>query len=158
MMKTQHLVVAAAAIAFVTFGAIPAVAHAQEDRVMFTSPSGNIRCAMTASAGEPASVACQLENITYTVPAGASHDDNGAPCPGNSGSGRDVRLVAGAPGYVRCSYAALGGGMTVWPTLAYGQSQTLGGITCDSTPIAVICTDTASQHFFRISRDAYEVG
>lgn len=149
-----HVALGAAALAL----AVPGVAHAEEgDSVKFSSPSGNIRCVIDASEA-PAAAMCQLENITFSVPAGESHDDNGAPCPRDYGSGRDFRLVAGEPGFVRCSYAALDGGMGSWPTLAYGQSQTLGGITCASTPIAVTCTDTASQHFFRISRDVYEVG
>ena len=92
------------------------------------------------------------------MPDGLAHQDSGAPCERDYGSGRDVRLVAGEPGYVRCSYAALDGGYGPWPTLEYGQSQTVGSITCDSAPTAVTCTDTGSGHFFRISRDAYEVG
>lgn len=152
-MKITSLVLGAAAIAF----AVPAVAHADSDRATFTSPSGNIRCAMAAPADGPSTVACQLENITYTVPAGTAHQESGEPCERDYGSGRDVRLVAGAPGYVWCSYAALGGGVKTWPTLAYGQSQTLGSITCTSEPTAVTCTD-ASGHYFRISRDLYELG
>jgi len=137
----------------------PVTAGAQDGAVTkFSSPSDNIRCVITAVAGAPSTVACQLENITYTVPAGTAYDDNGAVCDRDYGSGRDVRLVQGQPGYVRCSYAALDGGVGPWPTLAFGQSATLGAITCESAPTAVTCTDTGSRHFFRISRDSYELG
>jgi hypothetical protein len=149
----------AASLAFLAVTVNPAVAGAQDGAVnKFSSPSGNVRCVITATAGSPSSVACQLENITYTVPVGTAHDDNGAACDRDYGSGRDVRLVQGQPGYVRCSYAALDGGVGPWPTLAYGQSQTLGGIACESSPTAVTCTDTGSGHFIRISRDLYELG
>ncbi len=149
----------AASIAILTATVNPAIAGAEDGAVnKFSSPSGNIRCKITATADAPSTVACQLENITYTVPAGTAHDDNGAVCDRDYGSGRDVRLVQGQPGYVRCSYAALDGGVGPWPTLPYGQSQTLGGITCESAPSAVTCTDTGSGHFFRISRDIYELG
>lgn len=137
---------------------IPATAQAAEGSVTFSSPSGNIRCAMNLDSTAPATVNCQLENTTYDVPAGQAHDDSGAPCPGNSGSGRDLRLVQGQPGFIRCSYAALNGGYGEWPTLAYGDSASVGAITCDSAPMAVTCTDATTGHYFRVSRDFYELG
>jgi hypothetical protein len=113
---------------------------------------------MTQDEGSPATVNCQLADITYAVPAWQPHGDDGEPCPADSGSGRDLRLVAGQSGFVRCSYAALDGGVGPWPALAYGSAQTLGPITCDSAATAVTCTDTGSGHFFLVSRDRYEVG
>lgn len=153
----MKIVISATVGAAVLALAVPAVAHADPDRVKFSSPSGNIRCAMAAPVDGPATVACQLENITYTVPAGVGHKDTGEPCERDYGSGRDVRLVAGQPGYIRCSYAALDGGVGPWPVLAYGRSQTLGAITCTSATTDVLCSDS-SGHFFRISRDVYELG
>ena len=153
-MKITKVVLATAALAL----ALPATAHADSDRVTFSSPSGNIRCALEIEDGTDAYVACQLDDIDYVVPAGVAHDDNGKPCPQNTGSGNDVMLKQGQPGYVRCSYAALGGGVGPWPTLAYGDSTSLGAITCTSESSALNCTDTGTGHFFRISRDAYDVG
>jgi len=43
-------------------------------------------------------------------------------------------------------------------TLGYGQAQTVGAITCASEPSAMTCADGSTGHYFRISREAYEVG
>jgi hypothetical protein len=44
------------------------------------------------------------------------------------------------------------------PTLGYGQTRSAGGITCDSEPSSVTCADAGSGHYFRVSRDSYELG
>ncbi|WP_319454963.1 MULTISPECIES: hypothetical protein [unclassified Mycobacterium] len=156
-MKTTTLGVALAATAAAFAMLVPATAHADDGRVKFSSPSGNIRCVLEEE-GEAPIALCQLDQITYTVPPGVGRGQTGEPCPGTSGSGNDVRLDVGKPGFVRCSYAALDGGVGPWPTLAYGRSQSMGVITCDSAPTAVTCTDTSSGHYFRVSRDLYELG
>jgi hypothetical protein len=43
-------------------------------------------------------------------------------------------------------------------TLAYGQARTFGSITCDSESSGMTCTDSSTGHYFRISRDTYELG
>ena len=43
-------------------------------------------------------------------------------------------------------------------TLAYGQARSFGSITCESQPAGVTCTDSATGHYFRVSRDSYELG
>lgn len=43
-------------------------------------------------------------------------------------------------------------------TLAYGQTRSIGAITCSSEPSGVTCTDSGTGHFFRVSRDSYELG
>jgi hypothetical protein len=43
-------------------------------------------------------------------------------------------------------------------TLAYGETHTVGAITCASEPSGVTCTDSGSGHFFRVSRDSYQLG
>jgi hypothetical protein len=45
-----------------------------------------------------------------------------------------------------------------WPTLAYGQTGSLGVITCTSEPFGITCTNTATSHFFRLSNESYDVG
>lgn len=154
--STAVLAFAAASAAVAAL--VPATAQAEAGSMTFSSPSGNIRCPMSQDGAAPAQVNCQLETITYTVPAGQAHDDNGAPCPRDYGSGRDLRLVQGQAGFVRCSYAALNGGVGPWPTLAYGDSASLGAITFDSTSSALTCTDATTGHYFRVSRDFYELG
>jgi fatty acid CoA ligase FadD9 len=45
-----------------------------------------------------------------------------------------------------------------WPTLDYGQTRTVGAITCESEPSSVKCTNSNIGHFFRVSRESYDVG
>jgi hypothetical protein len=42
--------------------------------------------------------------------------------------------------------------------LGYGQTRSLGAITCDSETSGITCTDTSSGQFFRVSRDSYQLG
>jgi hypothetical protein len=42
--------------------------------------------------------------------------------------------------------------------LDYGQTRTLGSISCESEPSGVTCSDSSTGHFFRISRDSYQLG
>jgi hypothetical protein len=44
------------------------------------------------------------------------------------------------------------------PTLDYGQTHRVGSITCASEPSGVTCTDTSTGHFFRVSRESYQLG
>lgn len=45
-----------------------------------------------------------------------------------------------------------------FPTLDYGQTHSLGTITCDSEPAGVTCTDSSTGHFFQVSSDSYQLG
>jgi hypothetical protein len=45
-----------------------------------------------------------------------------------------------------------------WPTLNYGQTRSLGVITCDSEPSGIKCTNFNTSHYFRLSRESYDVG
>lgn len=136
--------------------AMPATAHADNNYQQFASPSGNIRCILNGQ-DSPAPIAmCQIGNHTYAVPPGSTRDEvTGAPC---ADSGNDFRLDPGKPAFLRCSYSALGSGFGPWPTLDYGQTRSLGAITCDSEPAGVTCTDISTGHFFRVSRDSYQLG
>ncbi len=158
MVPTVGMAIAAATTALVAVTALPAVAHAQGNDQMFASPSGNIRCVLDKSEGPTPIALCQIENKSFTVPPGSGRGQTGEPCPNGTGSGNDFRLDQGQPGFIRCSFAALSGGMGSWPTLEYGQSRSLDAITCESQPSGMRCTDTSSGHFFRISRESYEVG
>jgi hypothetical protein len=46
----------------------------------------------------------------------------------------------------------------VQETLAYGQARSFGSITCESEYTGMTCTDTSTGHYFRVSRDSYELG
>jgi hypothetical protein len=148
---------AAALAALGALSTIPAAAYADDNGLMLITPSQNIRCAMVGNSQTPY-VACQLDNVDYVVPPGAAHDPDGAPCPSGTGSGNDLMLERGKPGFVACSYAAIGGGVTDWTPLAYGDSTSIAGMTCASESTALTCTDTSTGHFFRVSREFYEVG
>src|SRR5439155_7371503 len=43
-------------------------------------------------------------------------------------------------------------------TLKYGQTLSAGPITCDSEPSGVTCTGSSTGHFFRVSRESYQLG
>jgi hypothetical protein len=43
-------------------------------------------------------------------------------------------------------------------TLDYGQTRSVGTITCSSEPSGVACTDSSTGHFFRVSQESYDVG
>ena len=43
-------------------------------------------------------------------------------------------------------------------TLAYGQTRSLGTITCDSEYTGMTCTDSSTGHYFRVAREIYQLG
>jgi hypothetical protein len=157
-MKITTLALIAAATVAATV-ALPATAHGDDNGQKFASPSDNIRCVLDVSDRTEGPLAlCQIIDFTYVVPAGLARDEvSGKPCSGAGQSG-DFRLDQGQPGFIRCSYAALDAGVGPWPTLDYGQTRSFGAITCDSEPSGMTCTDTSTGHFFRVSRDSYQVG
>jgi uncharacterized protein DUF6636 len=139
--------------------ALPATANADNSYQQFASPSGNIHCILNGQDSPTPIAMCQIGEKTYAVPPGQPTDERtGAPCESGSDTGRDFRLDVGKPGVMRCSYSALGSGFGPWPTLDYGQTRSLGALTCDSEPAGMTCTDTSSGHFFRVSRDSYQLG
>ena len=44
------------------------------------------------------------------------------------------------------------------PMLDYAQARSAGAITCSSEQSAMRCTDVSTGHFFRVSRESYELG
>jgi hypothetical protein len=157
----MKIVMAAAFSIMSLSAALPLAANAYADDAyqQFASPSGNIRCILNGQDGPAPIAMCQISDHTYVVPAGLLKDETtGRPCPSGSGGGGDFRLDPGKPGFLRCSYSALGSGFGPWPALAYGQTRSLGPLVCDSEPKGMTCTDTASGHFFRVSRQGYELG
>jgi hypothetical protein len=149
----RGLIITATAAAVI---AMPATAHANNNYQQFASPSANIRCILSGQ-DSPAPIAmCQIGHHTYVAAQGSTSD--GGTCEPGSDLGRDFRLDQGKPEYLTCTYSALGSGLGPWPTLDYGQTRSLGAITCHSEPAGVTCTDTSTGHFFRVSRDSYQLG
>jgi hypothetical protein len=122
-----------------------------DDEIDFRSPSGDIVCTMGHDTKDPARygngvVACQVLNHTYPQPPLAD-------CPV---AGREYDLEQGTPPSLGCQ-----GGLIVDPLPPksdYGQSWSVGTITCDLAPPGVTCTDSSTGHFLRLSRDSYQMG
>ena len=138
------------------FGAAPA--QADDNYQQFASPSGKIRCILDGAAARPPVAACQIGDHSYAATPGLARDQNGGRCPPGSDLGRDFRLDQGRTAYVTCTYSALGSGFGDWSPLAYGQTRSLGAITCDSEPAGMTCTDSGTGHFFRVSSESYQLG
>ena len=139
---------------------LAAIAHADVS-YKFQSPTGNIACWLdgtaSTSGSELGQAVCDVVDFTWApppLPANCRFPhrpvfyliqryDNQGPAanidqcgPGNSG----INLTPGLQ------------------TLDYGQTHSAGAITCDSEPSGVTCTDAGTGHFFRVSRDSYQVG
>jgi len=154
--KLTMLVLFAAAMVATTV-AHPAPSHADPgDRQPFQTPSGNIRCDLFTS---DLMALCSIEDHSYVAPPGSEKTSDGDPCPGpDDPSHFHFRLDEGKPAYLTCAYSALNSGIGPWPMLDYGHTQSAGPITCDSEPAGVTCTDAGAGHFFRISRESYQLG
>ena len=144
MAITKLALIATATVA-ATIG-LAGTAHA-DDEIDFRSPSGDVVCTMGwVHVDGTSGVACQVHNHTYPQPA----------LPGCPLAGREYDLDQGKPASLGCQ-----GGVIVDPpppTLAYGQTRSVGTITCDVEPSGVTCTDSGTGHFMRLSRDSYQLG
>ena len=143
---------------------LPATARADDNYRRFQSPSGDILCVMIrnhdindkADYGKGEGT-CQVQNPTYASPPPqyVAVDGSLGACY-LLGWGSQVSLAQGSPPHLDCV-----GGNLVYPplpTLEYGETASLGAITCASEPSAMTCTDTSSGRFFRVSRDSYQLG
>jgi hypothetical protein len=145
-------VIAALSIAAAATTLAPA-AYADRSFYAFLSPSGNIRCVLSSDDSPSPIAQCQIENHTYVAPAAAPCADGGAP------PGWQFRLDQGKQPYLPCEYSALDSGEgNRLPTLDYGQTRSLGAITCDSEVSGMTCTDANTGHFFRVSQESYQLG
>jgi hypothetical protein len=123
-------------------------AHADAG-ILFQTPSRNIACMGNVANDGKSVVACEIQDYTWFIPRPADYQLGG----------RGNRLILGqgsAP--VAGEWHSDFGGPEGQPTLEYGQTQSVGSITCDSEPSGVTCTDASTGHFFRVSRDSYQVG
>lgn len=123
----------------------------------FQSPSGNIGCEMINNDDGTAFAACKLKDHTWVAPVAPL--TSGGDC---EYSGSDLMLLQGDapcagfwPSQTFLLQQPQYGGLQ---TLAYGQTRSIGAITCDSEPSGVTCTDSSTGHFFRVSRESYELG
>ena len=144
---------ATVAVGFAATIALPATAHATVNEYQFQSPSGNIGCEMIDEGNGTVGAVCKVRDRTWVAPP----PGGGRWC---QYAGTDLKLFQGETPCVG-----------VWPnqiwllqdwnelaTLAYGQTHTIGTITCDSEPSGVTCTDSSTGHYFRVSRESYQLG
>ncbi|MCT7660475.1 hypothetical protein N4S67_18890 [Mycobacterium sp. CPCC 205710] len=139
--------------------ALPATAHAEPSQMFqFVSPSGNIACEMDEHFDGTAEAWCKIRDHSWAAPTDTI-------CP--------VANVTGAIGepaddfQLRQGRAACTGfvmnqiffsGPYLPGTLAYGQTHTVGPITCASEPSGVTCSDSSTGHLFRVSQESYQLG
>ena len=136
--------------------ALPLAATAQADSVLlFQSPSGNIFCQMGASDDGQGSVTCEIADHAYVLPP--------PPCEHSAWGGRFGMEQGSAPvmachnDTIRPAYGFPGPNPAV-PILDYGQTRSVGTLSCDSEPSGVTCTDSSTGHFFRVSSDSFQLG
>ena len=156
-MNTHHgkkLVLAIVGVAVAATIALPATAHADTE-YDFLSPSGNINCSMSLQSdfvlngvNQTGSNYVQCELADHTWPPQG--------CPSGV-VGTAFRSDDTAPPTVGC-WKYPNQLPLPWPTLDYGQTRTVGAITCDSEPSGITCTNSNTGHFFRLSRESYDVG
>lgn len=120
-----------------TEGDVPAT----ESLGAFTSPSGNIGCAM-----DEESVRCDIRQRSWKPPP--------APKDCELDYGQGLQLSAGAePGFVCAGDTTLGAG----PPLPYGEATAKGLLTCESEESGMTCTDTETGRGFTLSKESYEL-
>ncbi len=126
---------------------LAAIAHADVP-YWFQSPSGNIVCSMAGTGDGNASAGCEIRDHTWVIPF---------PPGWQLGGGCDRFLLdqGNAPSTHCHTDTSFVPGL---PTLDYGQTHSVGAITCDSEPSGMTCTDTSTGHFFRVASDSYQLG
>jgi hypothetical protein len=138
------LPIATAAIASAAALPLAATAHAGAIPPSFQTPSGNITCWVADNVAS-----CDITSHTYASPPGDC-------ALAQNFAWRNFMLRPGKSPELRCSrqYDYSPSPMT----LDYGQTFSVGVMTCDSETSGVTCTDNSTGHFFRVSRESYQLG
>jgi Family of unknown function (DUF6636) len=137
----KRLAVIAAATAVAGF-AFPAVAQAE-----FQSPSTNIHCSLGQIVNGDVTVTCALAQHYWVAPPRSPN------CHLNWGS--RIELDQSGPAHFDCYGQPM---PTPDQTLAYGGSISHGPITCYSEITGMTCRNNDNGHFFKVSRESYELG
>ena len=139
---------------------LSAIAHADYTSYTFLSPSGNIGCVMTDDGGGTIFAVCKTQDRTWAAPPSQICQQGEVPG-ATGGPGSDLQLSQGKPpcvGFSMTQFFWPPDPLANHPTLDYGQTHSIGSITCDSEPSGVTCTDTSTGHFFRVASDSYQLG
>jgi hypothetical protein len=145
----------AGACAIVGAAAIGSAGSAQANPYseQFQSPSGDISCNLvnyppTDKLGFGKNfVQCDIANHSWVPPRPPPQDQGDATSTFVLMRGQ-LPIVSYRPG----TFAAVG------PMLDDAQAGSAGAITCSSEQSAMRCTDVSTGHFFRVSRESYELG
>ena len=119
----------------------------------FITPSGNVICSIYA---DNSGANCEIREHTWVAPLSTS-GPYGRACDFSFG-GLQFYVSQAKPAKLGCYEGASAFKGASPKTLDYGQTLSRGAITCDSEVSGVTCTDTATGHFFRVSRENYELG
>ena len=140
------------ATAAATIG-LAVTAHAGPFSVEFQSPSGDISCNLVnyppldTHSFAKNFVQCDIADHSWVSPKPPPQDRGDATATFVLMRGQ-LPIVAYRPG----TFAAVG------PMLDDAQAGSAGAITCSSEQSAMRCTDVSTGHFFRVSRESYELG
>ena len=153
MLNCRGTIVAAmgATTAAATIGLAPS-SHANPFSEQFQSPSGDISCTLVSSPPTDRLgfgknfVQCDIVNQSWVPPQ--------PPPPGRADATATVVLVRGQSPIVGYSPGALAAADPV----NYDKPLSAGAISCSPEQSAMRCTDTSTGHFFRVSRESYELG
>jgi hypothetical protein len=127
-------------------------AHANPFSTQFQSPSGDITCNLVnAPPNDTHSLAknfvqCDIDNHSWVPPR--------PPPEGQADATSTFVLMRGQLPIVGYSPGTLAASDPV----NYDGSLSAGAITCSSEQSAMKCTDVSTGHFFRVSRESYELG
>jgi hypothetical protein len=134
-----------------TIGLAPS-SHANPFSEQFQSPSGDISCNLvnspppdTHSLGKNF-VQCDIVNQSWVPPR--------PPPGGRADATATVVLMRGQLPIVGYSPGTLAATEPAY----YNQPLSAGAITCSPEQSAMRCTDASTGHFFRVSRESYELG
>ncbi len=134
------------AAAVAAIGALGPAATARADPFyQFQSPSGDVTCVMAAFQGDSPRASCGVVDPTYVMPPRPQA------CLGAFGD--QIDMVQGSSPAMVCHTDTTRG--TGLPTLQIGETRSAASLTCTSEDAAVTCTDSGTNHSFRISREAY---
>jgi hypothetical protein len=117
------------------------------------TPSGNIACGIYS---DSSGVNCEIREHTWVAPA-STNGPFGRACNFDFG-GLEFYVSQAKPANLGCYEGASKFNAHGLKTLDYGQTYSHGAITCHSELSGVTCTDTSTGHFFRVSRENYELG
>ncbi|WP_445169650.1 hypothetical protein ACTXG7_10215 [Mycolicibacterium sp. Dal123E01] len=154
MHKIAMFTVAAA----VTAGVLAPSAHAAHSRVQFLAPSGNIGCQLGTTPGGSAFAWCKANEHSWAAPQSDTCPRANIPGAIGEPGGENLQLAEGqAPCFGFVMSQLFFTGQYAPPTLDYGDSRSVGSITCSVGRASVTCADAETGNSFRVSRDAYKL-